>query len=139
MYSKADTCRWNQSSTNTNSTGDILEGEGSICMEEGKRNQGLCMKYKRWFSMLDCIHGTLKRYEGVGGEFWDNLVQYGCEHEWIDATSPYSLQRQIPFPLSHSLRRGHKRVVQTALPNHYQGSRCELTAQTSFHSWEREK
>jgi len=30
----------------TNSTGDILEGEGSVCMEEGKRNQGLCMKYR---------------------------------------------------------------------------------------------
>jgi len=54
-------------------------------------------------------------------------------HHHTCSTSPNSPRRQIPFPLSHSLRRCH-RVVQTALPDHYQRSRCELTAQTSFHS-----
>ena len=44
------------------------------------------------------------------------------------STSPYSPQRQIPFPSSYSLRRGHRSILQAALHQHHQGYWCELIA-----------
>ena len=45
--------------------------------------------------------------QGGKVKFCDNHVQYGYEHEWMDAASPFSPQGQLPFPSSYSLSRSH--------------------------------
>ena len=111
-------------------------------MEEGKRNQGLCMRYKRWFSILDCIHGRSRDGEWIREEKRNSVIttcSMGMSmNGWMPPTPALHRDNYLFPRLTPSVE--VTQVVQTALPEHYQGYRCELIVHDLIlQLWERSR